>query len=337
MPKSSAHKRKSKKNTSLIGFVVFTLSLVSLLFLGAYFVYKSLSLSAASALSINSFDLINSNSYTILLADSDSTSKIESISLVLIDKKGKKVKIYKFPGNLVINAHGRFGNEEVSKLLMLGSLEGAKETELTKQTIQDFLGINVDRYIYIGQDIKQPVYELFTKGDGSGLMSLESLRTISRSLKTDMKVNELYVVYKYITGLPSDRFFTYNLSQSDVDNSTSLDEDIRDMTLNSDFAAEKKSVAVLNGTDVSGMAGIASRFVENMGGRVVALGNASKQYQESILVVDDKQSLTAQSIKRYFGISKVITKNDAKDIYEGEIDRADISIIIGFDIANEFK
>ena len=264
------------------------------------------------------------------MTDSDLTSKINTISLVLVDKKGKKVKIYKFPGNLVVNVHGRFGNEEVSKLLMLSNLEG---TELIKQTIQDFLGINVDRYIYMGQNLKQPVYNLFTKGDGSGLIGIESLKT----LKTDMRMNELYVVYKYVSGLPSDRFFSYDLSQNDVADSTSVDEDIQDMTLNSDFAAEKKSVAVLNGTDISGMAGVASHFINNMGGRVVASGNASKQYQESILVVDDKQSLTAQSVKRYFGISKVITKNDAKGIYEGEIDRADISLIIGFDIANEFK
>ncbi len=299
--------------------------------------YKNLSLSAASALSINSFDLINSNSYTVLLMDLDNTFKINNISLVLVDKKGKKVKIYKFPGDLVVSVHGRFGNEEVSKLLMLGDLEKKKGIELTKQTIQDFLGINVDRYIYMGQDVKQPVYDLFTKGDGSGLISIESLKTISQSLKTDMRVNELYVVYKYVSGLPSDRFFSYDLSQRDIADSTSVDEDIQDMTLNSDFAAEKKSVAVLNGSDVPGMASIASHFVNNMGGRVVASGNASKQYQESILVVDDKKSLTAQSIKRYFDISKVISKSDAKDMYEGEIDRADISLIIGFDIANEFK
>ncbi len=299
--------------------------------------YKNLSLSAASALSINSFDLINSNSYTVLLMDSDNTSKINNISLVLVDKKGKKVKIYKFPGDLVVSVHGRFGNEEVSKLLMLGDLEKKKGIELTRQTIQDFLGINVDRYIYMGQDVKQPVYDLFTKGDGSGLVSIESLKTISQSLKTDMRVNELYVVYKYVSGLPSDRFFSYDLSQRDIADPTSVDEDIQDMTLNSDFAAEKKSVAVLNGSDVSGMASIASHFVNNMGGRVVASGNASKQYQESILVVDDKQSLTAQSIKRYFDISKVISKSDDKDMYESEIDRADISLIIGFDIANEFK
>ena len=55
--------------------------------------YKNLSLSAASALSINSFDLINSNSYTVLLMDLDNTFKINNISLVLVDKKGKKVKI----------------------------------------------------------------------------------------------------------------------------------------------------------------------------------------------------------------------------------------------------
>ena len=335
MPKKNTLAAKQRKlRLDILGFMIFGLFLASFLFLGTYFVYKNLNLSVASALSINSFDLINSNSYTVLLAASNGASKIESVSLVLVDKKGKKVKIYKFPGDLVLNVHGRFGNEEISKLLMLGNLD---EAELTKQTIQDFLGINVDRYIYIDQNVKQPIYNLFFKGDGSGLLGLRSLREISQSLKTDMKVNELYVVYKYLAGLPSDRFFTYNLSQSDVDNLTSIDEDVRDMTLNSDFANEKKSVAVLNGTDVPGMAGIGSHFVENMGGRVVALGNASKQYQESILVVDDKQSLTAQSIKRYFGISKVITKNDAKDIYEGEIDRADISLIIGFDIANEFK
>lgn len=299
--------------------------------------YKNLNSVAVSALSINSFDLINANSYTVLLVDSDKTLGINSVSLVLVDKKGKKVKIYKFPGELVMNVHGRFGNEEISKLFMLGNLEEARGIELTKKTIQDFMGINVDRYISMDQNVKQSVYDLFTKGDGSILMSLKSIRTISQSLKTDMKVNELYVVYKYVSGLPSDRFFSYDLNQNDIVSPVSVEADIQDMTLNSDFAAEKKSVAILNGTDVEGMAGIATHYVNNMGGRVVAFGNASKQYQESILVVDDKQSLTAQSIKRYFNISKVITKDEVEGVYEGEIDRADILLIIGFDIANEFK
>lgn len=340
MPKKTARRRKLSfqfKNAYIVGFITFVLFVLSFLFLGGYFVYKNLNLSAASALSINSFDLINSNSYTVMLIDSNSDLRVKSISMVLVDKKGKKVKIYKFPENLIVNVHGRFGKEEISKLLMLGNLEEKPAVELAKQTIQDFLALNVDRYIYLNKDLKQPIYALFTEGDGSGLMNPEILRTISLSLKTDMKVNELYVVYKYLSSLPSDRFFSYDLNQDDVDNPTSVDEDIQDMTLNSDLAAEKKSVAILNGTDVSGMASVATHFVTNMGGRVVASGNASRQYQESILVVDDKLSLTAQSIKRHFNISNVILKSDVKDIYEGEIDRADVSLIVGFDIANEFK
>lgn len=338
--KRTARKRKFRKSIFLTGVSLVVLSSVSFLFLTGYFLYRNFNLSFVSALSATSFDLINANSYSILLIDSehinDAASEIREVSLVVVDKKTKKFKTYRFNGDLVVNVPGRFGDEKLSKILMLGNLENENGIELLKKTVRGTLGINVDRYIYMDQTIKPLIYTLFLKGEGAGLMNIDTIKKLSSSIKTDLKINELYTTYRYVLSLPSDRFFSRQVEQGDLNNPDSIDTDVQDLTFSFDLATEKKSVAVLNGSDASGIAGFASRVVKNMGGRVVASGNASKTYQNSIMIVDETQSYTAQSLKRFFDIAKIITKNEAKDIYESEIDRADIVLIIGFDIANEF-
>ena len=99
------------------------------------------------------------------------------------------------------------------------------------------------------------------------------------------------------------------------------------------LSKEKKSIAVLNGTDQSGVASFGTRVIRNFGGRVVATGNTNESYEESILIVDDPTSESTRIISEIFGIKNIILYSDIRGFSESEINRSDMTIIFGLDFA----
>src|SRR3989338_5243729 len=128
--------------------------------------------------------------------------------------------------------------------------------------------------------------------------------------------------------------FSSSLSTNDFITGPILNDDyIKDLAFDSNSAIEKKSVAILNGTDVSGIAWFGKRIAENMGIRVIASGNAFGKYDESMIIADILDSQTVGYLKRFFNINKVVLKENS-EVNESVINRADITIIIGLDKAN---
>ena len=104
--------------------------------------------------------------------------------------------------------------------------------------------------------------------------------------------------------------------------------------MSSNISNEKKTISVLNGTSVSGVATLSSRVISNIGGRVVAIENASSEYSNTLIISDDLDSETVAYIKKSFGIDRVYTKQEASFVREDAMSRSDIIVVIGFDLAD---
>ena len=81
------------------------------------------------------------------------------------------------------------------------------------------------------------------------------------------------------------------------------------------------------------MAGFGARVVRNNGGRVVSIDNASHIYENSVLIVEDKNSETTNFLKNTFNINNVYEKSEVSLDQEDSIQRSDTTLIIGVDFA----
>jgi hypothetical protein len=154
------------------------------------------------------------------------------------------------------------------------------------------------------------------------------------SFSTSFSLSSFYQTQQFLSSVKEDSFIKKTLSAEDL---SSTDDIFEDMTLSSEIAKEKKTIAVLNGTDLSGVATLGSRVIKNMGGRVVAIENALDKgnYPNTVLIVDDMNFKTVSYIKKSFNISTVYTKEESPFTKESSIDRSDITLILGFDLANQ--
>lgn len=350
MPTRAAQKRKRKNRKSTkkkktiarlkryasIALVFF----ISLSFLSGYFLYKRLTLELASAFSSDSVDVTKSDLYSIAYAKVSNFSqdfiKTSEINLILVDKSTSKIISYEIPTDLVIDAPGRYGEEPLYNIMALGKLKTqddmTESIDLLKRSITKVMGYSVDKYIVVEEAHAAYVDSFF---DGTFFIDdLNTLVNIKDSIKTSFSLQEIYDLNSFINSLPSDRIILKPLTQTYIENPIVLDEELMDLTFDSILSREQKSIAVLNGSNISGIANFTARVVKNHGGRVVAIGNSKEVFEESVLIVDDLYSESSLLLQRLFNIDNVILSSDARNYNENEIARSDITIIIGLDEAS---
>ena len=66
----------------------------------------------------------------------------------------------------------------------------------------------------------------------------------------------------------------------------------------------------------------------------MAVSNASSRYDASYIITDIRDSATLSYLSRVLGIKNVISKEEAQRFNENEVDRSDITVIVGFDTAD---
>ncbi len=330
-------KRRTKVTTRRAKTVSRSLHLVvalifCIIFLIGLLGYRTLTKRYTSAFSPATCDLADREIYTLLymsLPDINADPVLlDRVSLVTIDIRDQIITFHEIPVTLELDIPGKFGVESVSKIWALGSLMGEEgSAELAQMSIQKLLGVTVDRYILISGTAAEKLEAWLANGSSSLFLQLDLLQNLPGSFKTNTTLAELSTIISLARELEKKQYTFYDASD--------FDEFLREQTFNSAIAAEKKSVAILNGTDIAGMAAFGGRVVENIGGRSIALGNTVEIYDESTLVVDDPSSETVAYLARFFGITNIIHKKDALNLLESVVDRADITLILGFDISGK--
>jgi hypothetical protein len=283
--------------------------IVSIIFILGLGFYKKVTENFASASSPNSYSINTSDVYTLLYISDD------AYYFNFFDTRNKKIISYKIPLELTLDVPGKYGVEEISKLRALGKLY-AKDDEmlLVTRSLIKLFGYKVDKYIVSGRPLTFSIGDFYQEIENS-----------------NVSLSDAYFMYSFAKSLPSDRLIKKDFTSNYSDHQELIDSEIKDITFDSKVALEKKSVAVLNGSDMPGLAIYASRIIENEGGRVVSVGNSQIPYEESLLVVDDPETETVTQIVRSFGIGKVLRKSQSL-VDENEVDRADIVLILGLDM-----
>lgn len=331
-------KRISKVTGALFIFIISAIFLSGLLFT------KYITQSYASALSATSNSEFDQEFPTVsyIVAKDLEADPIEvvEISYILLDKQNNTKRTYKIPLNMQYDAPGRYGVEEFSKLFALGELGSDVRFEggidLISKTLFEIFAFPVNKYILIDSSIKEEFDAFLRDGNILGFVNKDIMTNLGSDLRTNVRLSEMNNLRQFLVALSEDDKISENLSFDNIQNPESLDSLTRDMTIDSSVSREKLNIAVLNATEESGKAFFGSRAIRNIGGRVVAVSNASRTYEVSCLVTDDENSTTVREVADMFGIEKVVTVNQALSKFpENEINRADITVIFGFDSEKE--
>lgn len=349
MKKSPAQRKyKSSSKTSInrsvrkrilrVGLVL-SIFLFSLGLLFSYTFYKYLNQKFASASSSASYsitdDLIPTVSY-IVVKDLDSDPVVvKKVHFMIFNKNNKKLSIYDLPVDKDFSLPGKFGNEILSRVFALGSLNSDDKSlsgaNYINRSILKLFGFKVDKFLLIDEDHEAFFDSLWRNGDVLSVKSLRDVAGLDGSFKTDIDIREFYDLMSFIKSLPSDRVVDDKNFPASFENTVMFDNSIREITFDSVVAKEKKNISVLNGTNFSGLASFGTRVIENYGGRVVATNSTARTYDKSVIITDDISSQTTGFLSRVFKIDNIVSKEHAGVYLENEVDRSDVVVIFGFD------
>ncbi len=335
--------KRSPKLKTLFGLasVVAVLTL-SVLVISGWGIYRAITQNMVSAFSSSSSDMLNSDIYTVLLSNvSDFKTKplmVKDLYLYVFDTSSTKVTVIKIDPSFSFDLPGNLSTEPLSKAMALGMMPKdatfSDGNRLLKLSVEKLFGYKVDRYVATNDDSFYNIKKFMGSGSVKAFMDLNEISALKTSMNTDLSLNELYSIYTFVLGVPSDNIFEKSANQNYLSSQSEIDSDIKDITFDSNVSRERRSVSILNGASVVGLASYGSRVLENNGGRVVSVNNTSKPYKESIIVSDDPFSPTVLYLQNFFNIKTVVSREKASSLGEGETDRSDITLIMGLDIAD---
>ncbi len=334
--------RSVKKNVHKV-VVVSVLFVLSLTLLFSYSFYKYLNQNFASALSSSSYSILDDTIPTLSYIVAEDLNAdpivIKKVNFILFDKANNKVSIHNVPINVDYEIPGKFGRDEFSKLFALGAMNSDNPlesgTKIVNRSLFKLFGFKVDKFVLTDFTHESFFDRLWREGGFINLISLKNIYSLEGSLKTDMDLREFYGLLSFVYSLPQDRIIDETNTPKSFTNTQSFDDQIREASYDSDISKEKKNIAVLNGTNFNGIASFGSRVISNAGGRIVAVTNTEKFYDKSVIIADNINSRTAMFLSRVFMIPDIIQKDQARSYEENEIDRADITIIFGFDTSGD--
>lgn len=334
--------RSVKKNVHK-AIIVSILFVLSLTFLFSYSFYKYLNQNFASALSSTSYSILDDTIPTLSYIVTEDLNAdpivIKKVNFILFDKANNKVSIYNVLVNTDYEIPGKFGRDEFSKLFALGAMNSDNPlesgTKIVNRSLFKLFGFKVDKFVLTDFTHESFFDRLWREGGFINLISLKNIYSLEGSLKTDMDLREFYGLLSFVYSLPQDRIIDEVNTPKSFNSTQSFDDQMREVTYDSDISNEKKNIAVLNGTNYNGIASFGSRVVSNVGGRIVAVTNTEKFYDKSVIIADDVNSNTVMFLSRVFMIPEIIQKDEARSFTENEIDRADITIIFGFDTSGD--
>lgn len=329
------HKKTSSRSSARI---VRTLSAVFLfvslsLTLGVFLGLKFLNQRFASAESVSSYNLSEESAPVIAYVRINDFSSdpilVDSADIFLFDKTNKKILKMPISGTQKVNISGKFGEENFSKVFALGSLDAENKINAGIASVNNVLfqmyGLEIRKFVFVDSSKTAIFDSFFNSGNILPLLSPNLISTLGKSVITNVSLSEFYQLGQFIGGIPEDRFIS--LSSPDLS-----DDAVREIYFESDFAKHADTVAVLNGSSIPGMAAFGARVIRNLGGRVVAINNSDSVLRESMIVAEDPENFSVQTLARIFGIKKIISKENARSTVDNsEIDRADILLFFGFD------
>jgi len=199
--------------------------------------------------------------------------------LLILNPTEKKVMVLDIPPETEINVPGGFGSWPVRSIFGLGEKKSQGAT-LLKNSLSDFYGLPVSGYLETQLSPLEAVKVLKNN-------PLPSLTGRSQQ-RSDLTIFELLRLYLCLGAVRSDKITELDLLALEVLDpfnladgtkvyraNSRLDTFIQENLSEPKIKSEQLSVAVLNGTNHSGLAQRASRMISNLGGNVIITDNTS--------------------------------------------------------------
>lgn len=329
--------RPMRKTLLRLG-IIFVIFLASLLFLGAYSLYKYINQSYVSALSTSPKSIIEDTlptvSYIVIEDFTSDPLVLKKVNYLVFDKDTKKVLLYDLPIDNNYKLPGKYGEETFSKMFALGGLNSNNPldagVELINRSITKLFGFKVDKFVLVSEENQELFDNLWREGGAVNLLKILTLTKSNNAYISNMTIKDLHSLVSLVDSIPRDRVVEYTspLCYCDTQDADSL---IREATVESEVSREKKDIAILNGTDSSGLAGFGARLTRNLGGRVIAIDNTEAFYDSSVIIADDTDCYTVEILSRVLRIDNIVSKSESYSFREGEIARSDVVVILGFD------
>lgn len=327
-PLKISSRKKNKKTPYVLSSVLLVLFACALVFSGV--MYKRLNTVFASAHSETSQNYEEQDIFTVLLYStndiSDSKAYVKNIKVIFLDKKDGEVSILDLGNQSELEVPGKFGKEKAADLMKLSNSMYSDATQANTfftKTIQNSLQFKIDRYIYVNDDKLDSIDNLFTSTNNFGFVVLLkdfAVNNLAGDLQTNITDREIYSIFEFLSKEPV-------ITKKAYKEYPAL---LKNIVFNSNIAEEKFMISILNGAQISGAGNYSSRVIENIGGRATFVGNAKNEYTESILVTDNPDSQSVKYLKYFFNVDK-IEKKSKYSFIESDVERADVTLIIGLD------
>lgn len=286
----------------------------------------SLSFKTVNAFKKSIFD--GQNRITLVL-EKDERSDM-ALVFSLAPKEGS-ISLLIIPGNANVQVPKNFGKYQLGNVYELGKL-GSRGGELLRETTQNFIGAPVDGWIVINskfkmmalreQNLKLESDEIRTLVKNS--LSITNILGFLKSggLDTNLTFLDILRIWYQARQVRLDKIEAVNLEDLNILEKTQLldgteifeiDPKVLDQISFSLFNErqvlnEKKTVEIMNGTEIPGLGSDVARLITNMGAEVISIKNSREKIGSSSIIVS-RESYTASRISKSLGFPLVRKKN----------------------------
>jgi len=269
-----------------------------------------------------------------LVIQNESPHLVREAAILHLDPTARKAVLIKIDPEMQVDLARGFGRERIAASFALGELaKPSRAMELALSALSKAAALPLAGYFLTDERGLQELSENLGALPPSGvswagwsptlLLKFPRIFTsLRRNVRTNVTFVELWRISRFLFGLSAD----HCLETEDLTAISELCADER-------IRADGEGILILNGTKVPGLASRAARWVENLGGKVLAVGNAPEQsFSYSMILTRGLDSYTASALARAFGISDLRGKGETLRWEK----RGDIVLILGLDKVDSF-
>jgi len=254
------------------------------------------------------------------------TSLIKELSIFTLDANEDEIFVVKLPLEAEVLVPQGFGGHKLSAVYSLGALTKPRANlDLTAQTVSQLLAVPIDGYIVTDDVGLGQIGQYVGKGLGVIKLLPNLVTELRRSIKTNLTLSALLQVGKFAWSAQVDGD-AWNILEEELFDWQHLDLELAKHFIDLKIVEERLKIQVLNATEKQGLATHTGRYVTNLGGDVIILGNSDQtDLKQSLIVTSRKDSHTVQRLM------EVLQIEDVREEF-GEVgERADLTIILGLD------
>jgi hypothetical protein len=272
------------------------------------------------------------NLLMIVLEDaSEPTSLAKEIAVITLNVNESEVWVVKLPLAAEVTVPQGFGNHQLKEIYSLGALTKPQANlDLTALTVKRHLAVPIDGYL-VTDDAGLGRIDQYLGGGWRVLRLLPNLlNEVRRQIKTNLSFPSLLRIGQFVWSVRSDED-VWAVSPEELADWQHLDLELQKHFADPKIMEERLKIQILNATDKPGLATHVARYVENLGGEVIIIGNADQtDLRQSFLVTGQKESHTVGRLAEVLQIDEV-RRPEADRPLDEISERADLTIILGLD------